>query len=298
MAEEEAHAHGDGGGGHGGGHGGGGHGGGGGGHEEAHEGAPEWLISFADNVTLMMGFFVIMLAFFMRDAAQVRGGTRQGDGDLAGQGEVTTSSPELLDWALAVRAAFNNPVDADSPNPRDQLLVQRMRARSGLGAASDPGPKGRHSSTQTLRPSDYYGLGGLVQFETGLAELPPTGPTILKQITEHFTGVRSVIEIRGHVSLAEARQLANNGVALSYQRAFAIAEALAELGIEWPRMRLIACGAAEPVVSPAYDEAGQRSNQRVEIISTDQAAHESSTQPSSAPVELPPEEPETASDEN
>ncbi len=290
MAEEEANAHGEGGGGHGGGHSGGGHGGHGGGHEEGHEGAPEWLISFADNVTLMMGFFVIMLAFFMRDANMVRGGTRAGEGDLEGNGEVSTSSPELLDWALAVRAAFNNPVDADSPNPRDQLLVQRLRARSGMGAASDPGPKGRHSATQTLRPSDYYGLGGLVQFDAGVAELPPTGLATLKQITEHFTGIRSVIEIRGHVSLAEARPLANNGAGLSYQRALAVAEALADLGIEWPRMRLIACGAAEPVVAPAYDEAGQRSNQRVEIISTDRAAHESSTQPSSAPVGAPPPE--------
>ena len=49
------------------GHGGGSHGGGhaAGGHEEGHEGAPEWLISFADNVALMMGFFVILLAMNM-----------------------------------------------------------------------------------------------------------------------------------------------------------------------------------------------------------------------------------------
>lgn len=49
-------------------HGGGGHGGGaphGGGAHEEHEGAPEWLISFADNVALMMGFFVILLAMNM-----------------------------------------------------------------------------------------------------------------------------------------------------------------------------------------------------------------------------------------
>ncbi|MCL4212087.1 MAG: hypothetical protein KJZ68_15650, partial [Phycisphaerales bacterium] len=42
--------------------GGHGHGHGGGGHEEGHEGAPEWLISFADMVMLMMGFFVILFA--------------------------------------------------------------------------------------------------------------------------------------------------------------------------------------------------------------------------------------------
>jgi len=279
MAEEEVAGHSEGGGD--GGHGGhkSGHGGapGGGGHgEEAHEGAPEWLISFADNVTLMMGFFVIMLAFFMKDA-NLRGGVRAGEGDLEGNGALTEATPDMLDWALAVRAAFNNPVDADSLNPKDQLLVQRLRARSGVGPAMDPGPKGRHQATQTLRPSDYYGLGGLVQFDSGVGELDSAAQETIRQIAVPLTGFRTVIEIRGHVSLAEAHVLPQNGLALSYQRAAGAAEALAAAGLEWARLRVVACGAGEPVVVPAYDDAGQRSNQRVEIVATDRAAMEGTT---------------------
>src|SRR5262245_27478113 len=93
--KKDEHAHGDGGGGsHGSSHGhGGGHGGGG--HEE-HEGAPEWLISFADNVTLMMGFFVILLAMNMKSPTAGGIGGKDKNGD-------PPSSPDMIDAVLAIR---------------------------------------------------------------------------------------------------------------------------------------------------------------------------------------------------
>ena len=111
--------------GHGGGHAAGGHGHGGGGHEE-HEGAPEWLVSFADNVTLMMGFFVIMLAFSMGP----KGGSES-------KGKETGGDPPtyFMDAAVAIREAFNNPVDLNSMDPNDPLLVQHILARRGLGVS-------------------------------------------------------------------------------------------------------------------------------------------------------------------
>ncbi len=115
---------------------------------------------------------------------------------------------------------------------------------------------------------------------------------VVQFLLKQQSHINRVIEIRGHVSLAEARQLPNNGMALSYQRSLAVAEALAERGVEWNRMRLMACGAGDPVVAPAYDDAGQRSNQRVEIISTDRAVREEPTQ--STPLSAEPEPADTS----
>ena len=99
MAEKEhkeGHEH------EGGSHGGGGHGahGGGGGHAEGeHEGAPEWLISFADNVALMMGFFVILLAMNMKDP------TAGGIGGKDKNGGAPDS--KSVDFVIAIRDAFS-----------------------------------------------------------------------------------------------------------------------------------------------------------------------------------------------
>lgn len=251
------------------GRGAGGHGHGpphGGGHEEGHEGAPEWLISFADNVTLMMGFFVIMLAFSMKPSESA---ARPGSGGGEGGAEI---SAELLDWAIGVRAAFNNPVQIDSTDPRDAALVQRLLARAGGGPAEEDNPRGRYDQTQTIRPSDYYGSGGLVGFPGGGTGLDEEAQTAITAIAEHLRGFRNVIELRGHSSAAEAHGADDGGLALAHARAMAVAQALADAGVDWARLRVVACGSAEPLAAPAYDTAAHGANQRVEVIATDRAA--------------------------
>src|SRR5690349_16579558 len=127
-SEHSAKEHSKGGGHGGGGHGGGGHGGGG--HEE-HEGAPEWLISFADNVTLMMGFFVIMLALNMKPASSSGG---ESESKQAGSG---TPAEVTLDTVLAIREAFNNPVKLDSKDPRELALIKRLLQRNSRAGGGD-----------------------------------------------------------------------------------------------------------------------------------------------------------------
>lgn len=110
-----------------GGHGGGGHGAP---HEE-HEGAPEWLISFADMVMLMMGFFVILFALNV----QPKGGNPGGAGEEA---EGVALSPAQLDYVIALRHAFNNPVDPMGMDPDDARLRERMKASEQGGAWREP----------------------------------------------------------------------------------------------------------------------------------------------------------------
>jgi outer membrane protein OmpA-like peptidoglycan-associated protein len=254
----------------GGGHGRGAHAGAhGGGHEEAHEGAPEWLISFADNVMLQMGFFVILLGLAMQASV---GGTanRAGEGERgrhAGQGPTA----EALDWAIAVREAFNNPVDLNSTDPRDALLIQRKLVRMGKADANAVGRSGSEHDVKSIRPSDYTGLGASVPFALDATQLDDEGRAAVAELLEHLRGHRNILEIRGHVSAAEAFHESDHGIGFSYRRAQAVAKALAAGGINWGQMRLIACGDTDRLVREHADAPGQRENQRVEIIITDEA---------------------------
>jgi outer membrane protein OmpA-like peptidoglycan-associated protein len=239
-------------------------------HEEHHEGAPEWLISFADNVALMMGFFVILLAMNMRPAVDTYGG---GD-PQTGNADVGAANPNLLDWAIALREAFNNPVRPDSTDPEEAELVARVVQRAQAIRSADPAPKGPHEGVQTLRQSAYYGLGGVVYFESDSSELSPEQSQRVAEIAEHVRGLRTVIEVRGHCSASEAYGSGDHGMQFSWERARAVTHALANLGVDWPRMQVIACGRNGRPARNEYDPAAVRSNQCVEVVITSLTAGE------------------------
>jgi outer membrane protein OmpA-like peptidoglycan-associated protein len=249
--------------------GGGGHGHGGGGpHEEPHEGAPEWLISFADNVMLQMGFFVILLALAMKGASA--GGMAKEGKQRAGGGSPT---PDELDFAIAVREAFNNPVDINSVDVADALLVQRLRERArGRSEATDEGLRGSEHDVQSIRRGGAYGVGGHLTFATNSAELDDDAREAVEQLANQFRGCQSVLEIRGFCSAADAYGRDDRGMQLSYERALAVARLFVSRGLSWSQLRVTACADAERVTPTTYEEAGHRSNQRVEVIQIDQAA--------------------------
>jgi chemotaxis protein MotB len=242
-------------------HGGGGHGGGG--HEEAHEGAPEWLISFADNVALMMGFFVVLLCMNMAKDS-VGGGGSKGDTGISQEKEET-----MLDFALAVREAFNNPVDMDSSNSADQALIERLKKRAGKSDTRVPGVAGHEQDVQSIRPSEYYAVSGSVPFGEDSSDLTPAGRNTIREIAGKVRGMNLVVEVRGHVSSVEAGRGPEHSMKLSSDRSVAVAHALADEGVDWWQMRLVLCADHDRVQSYPSSTEADRANARVEIILTD-----------------------------
>jgi len=261
---DKQHGKGDGGHGHGksGGHGGGGHHGGGGGHEE-HEGAPEWLISFADNVTLMMGFFVIMLAMNMKPATAGAGGTDKDGNPMA--------SPDMIDAALAIREGFNNPVNLASTDPRDLPLIRRVLERNEKGFARTTGVPGDQHDVESIRASKYRELCGSVPFGSQSSALNDETRKKARSIAIQFKGIMTMIEVRGHCSTAEAAAAKDHGRELCYQRAAVVASELESFGIDARQVRIVVCGDYDRVQETAYSADEHTENQRVEVIFTEQS---------------------------
>lgn len=248
--------------GHGKGHGGGGHGHGGGGHEE-HEGAPEWLISFADNVMLQMGFFVIL--FVLSKGVKPNGNTDD-VGDQAGH---TPSRASELDFVIAVREGFNNPVDLGSDDPKDLPLIKRILERTRSEATRD-GPEGLHQDLQSVRPSDYSDIGGLIRFERGSSMLGSAGREVADDVAQRIRGLNWIVEVRGHASPFETLPDRDplRAVRLSHERALSVALALTQSGVKWSQLRVVACGDNDRLVARSYDSGSDAANQRVEIVVT------------------------------
>lgn len=273
--EGEGHGHG------GGGHGGGGHGGGGHGGEHEESGAPEWLISFADNVALLMGFFVILLAMNM---------VKPSAGGIGGEDKMPASEDMKADMVLAIREGFNAPISLESDDPKEAWLRERMKKRQQQGETKDAGPDGQDKSPQAVRPSDFVNIAGYTTFLDGSSTLAPDGRETLKQVAEQLRGTRWVVEVRGHVSAAEADHNKEAAMKLAYDRAMSAARALVVEGVKWENLRIVACADNNRATPVARDKEDQRNNQRAEVVVTqetvpdDPYTHTRSSKPAEAPA--------------
>lgn len=237
------------------------------GHPEYHEGAPEWLISFADMVMLMMGFFVILFAlnFTPKKAAA--------QSQSPDDGEEQQPTPDMIDFAIAVRKAFNNEVDLASTDPKDRPLIERILAReAGDGEARDDGVEGQEREVRTVRPAPRFGTGTCVQFAERSSRLTPEEEQSLAKLAESLRGLQSVVEVRGHASAAEAFREPEQAMKLAFDRAFAVAEVLAREGVQWRRLRVTSEGDHDRVNAFPREPGEDRRNARAEVLVLDQVA--------------------------
>jgi outer membrane protein OmpA-like peptidoglycan-associated protein len=234
--------------------------------EEHHEGAPEWMISFADNTALIMGFFVIMLAMTLASAVQSavqRGGGQAGEGGGTAAGSIVPT-PEVLDIMNSIRIAFNNPVDPNNPAPGEEAMAARLRQLLA-GNAEDVGIAGDKRMVQALRDTDYHALSGFVLFEARSTELTPQAEADLKRFASLTKGLRLIIDIRAHVSAAEAYGQEDHGIRFSLERGLAVAKYLTKEGLDWRQLRVIPQGDTDPIQTRAYDATTHGQNACVEF---------------------------------
>jgi len=246
---------------HGGGHGGGGHGGGGG-HEEGHEGAPEWLISFADNVALLMGFFVILLAMNMGPkSTPVQGGVPDSNGG---------GGPDMaMETIISIREAFKN-AHWDPTDPNDAKIIKYITDKKKRGEAVEDGLPGKHANVANIKPGEWKREAVSVSFDDRSAALNATEREKIAAIAEKLRDTRWIIEVRGHVSPFEEMRDSVKGWKLSHERAEVVALALIEAGLKRENLRLVLCGSADRVVGRTSDPQLDRNNQRVEVIATNE----------------------------
>ncbi|XVJ59753.1 MAG: OmpA family protein [Tepidisphaera sp.] len=224
-------------------------------HEE-HEHEEGWIVSFADNVLLMMGFFVILLAMNMGP----KGSSASGDSEGTGQ-----PNAGVLDFAIAVREAFHNPVNLNSTATADQPLIRRLKERQSRGTERTRGPEGEDQKAQTVRHADWVGEDGYVTFADNEFQLSDTAKAAIRQFSENVAGTRWMVEIRGHASRWESWGDERKARFLSYERAWVVGNELIRHGVSWDQIRLVAGGDGEPFRTISRDKQDRAPNQRAEL---------------------------------
>jgi chemotaxis protein MotB len=200
----------------------------------------DWLLSYADMITLIMAFFIILVSMSKIDANKYEE-VQSGMARDIGNREVTKPLQDL----------------------RSELLG--AVAGAGVDESVDIGRDDR---------GVVLNLASGTMFQPGSADIRPEIRPVMKEIATtlgqpRFTGYQ--IEIQGHTDDTPVRtpQYPSNWD-LSAARALATLKLLNELGIEQPRMKIAAFADTAPRVpnrsdtGRAYPE-NQAINRRVQI---------------------------------
>lgn len=221
------------------------------------EGAPIWIISFADMMSLLMAFMVAMLAMSeLKKDNKVK--------------EVVHSFQEALGFeggGLLPEGESPAAINLESEMMRIKKIMKSQRI-THEGFSRDTGIEGQYPSVTTIREGLQIAIGGQVSFEPGKAVLLQKAREQLAVFADLIRGMNNKVRIRGHAvrKLPEQYRPYGSLYELSFVRALAVKDFMVQSGIQETRISVEACADNEPLNAQAYDEAARAQNRRVEII--------------------------------
>jgi len=227
-------------------------------HEE-HENHERWLVSYADFITLLFAFFVVMYSISSVNEGKFR--------------TVSESIKAALNPIVSTPSAptpFQVGANKQStivPNviPSRDMAVRRLRlALKALQSSA------RIEPIQVTEPGEstiVLSLPELVLFESGAAVLRPEALPFLQTLAEVLVELDRQVKVQGHTDNVPIRsaQFPSNWE-LSAMRAVMVVRALGELyGVPMQNLSAVGYADSRPVVANTTPE-NRAKNRRVEIV--------------------------------
>lgn len=231
------------------------------------EGAPAWVVTYGDMMSLLLTFFVLLVSMSSiqeeEKFQEALKSIREAFGYVGGIGKVPTRTAPTVSLI-------------------QQLETIRIPDRvQNRGDAEDPGIEGRDTRITKVREGIEIAIGGQVTFDRFSDVLKPEAVSLLEALAVKLRGHTTKIDIRGHTTNEPLPADSPFGDLdeLAHRRAKAVASALERAGVEPDRMRLTAVGPREPLVRQAYTEERRAVNRRVEIIVNESTTDQYEGQP-------------------
>ena len=221
-------------------------------------GGGAWKVAYADFVTAMMAFFLVM--WIVAQDKPVKEAIAQYFNNPYGSGMVAGSKSGSL---------LPNRDGGALPSPKGPTRPTTGHVSdTAVRMSEDPDERVRGKSTlQMVHDKNQSAVGTIVPFDSESAELDARGKQVLDELTPDLLGKLTKIEIRGH---AAGRPLPPDSPfedtwQLCYARSQATMKHLLAKGIEPGRIRLSQSGSYEPPRG-TRDENLSNLDSRVEIF--------------------------------
>jgi len=237
-------------------------------HEEEHENHERWLVSYADFITLLFAFFVVMYAISSVNEGKYRVLSRS-LGVAFGTPGQPPATREPID---PNRPIINLPLPV--PKPQRTAVNSEIKrekahmtsiARDILKAMAPLISQGKVRVTQTSRGVSVE-INASVLFAPGEAKLNEQSETALRAVAQVLKKVNNAIQVEGHTDDVPINNaMFPSNWELSAVRASSVVRLFLENGVDEKRMVAMGHAANEPVASNDTAE-GRLRNRRVQLL--------------------------------
>ncbi len=228
--------------------------------KKVEKGAPAWMVTYGDMVTLLLTFFVLLLSM-----------------------SELKKEERLITFIDAIKQAFGYrggmkmiPAETTVEMPKNVELSQTLIIPidpDDMGKSKDDSRVGRQDKVRPMRDAERFVIGSPIEFNTLSAELALSEVEELERIADQLRGFATQIEVRAHASPQPVDSAGFVDHAdLAYARARAAVETLVEQGIDRRRIVIVAAGVNDPLAPSAYRAADQRRNDIVEVLQLNRRA--------------------------
>ena len=215
-------------------------------------GAPDWLVTFGDLMSLLLTFFVLLLSFSNTEIIKFRtmaGSVRNAFGMKS---DIAISDVPMGNTLMP----FEDPLQGDGKE-RVKDSIEEILKESGLEA---------EGAVEVTERGVLLRLQGDLLFDSASVALKAKSLPLLDRLAAYSATVEHPIEVDGHTdNVPIATMIYPSNWELSAARAGSAVRYLAERGVPPARMR--ATGHADTVpVKPNSTPEGRAENRRVEIL--------------------------------
>lgn len=249
--------------------------------DKARVGHDRWLISYADFITLLFSFFVVMYAFAKTDQQQQKQVSRAIDKGLQALGAVPGFGSSVAgqeDSVVPVNVVMDEATLSPAEVKDDLTRVQRELTREISGQVANGAVSiqmGRDGLVISLREAGFFASGSAVPKPAAL-------PT-LRKIAASLASTSFDLRVEGHTDKIPIHTSSfDSNWELSAARAISITRLMLMMGTIPPE-RISAAGYAEfhPVASNDTAE-GRALNRRVDLVIRPRSRLNFATQPGSS----------------
>lgn len=218
--------------------------------KKAAGGAPAWMTTFADMVTLLLTFFVLLLSMAQLDKvkfSEASGSLKGAFGVMMSSSSTEVSQPRIVDFA---------PMDDDLASRLYQRMMtqmHRLRLEEDMELVKDRG-------AVVLR------INASLLFDSGETRIKQEAYPVLEKVAKMIQPLPLNLRIEGHTDSRPIYGRDMTNWDLSAQRAVSVLRLLANRS-SFPLDRMAAVGyGAERPLAPNDTEENQALNRRVEFV--------------------------------